>query len=196
MTTSPAHDEKEKALQFDISENRRTRKWTKRELLGRALWETVGKTLFALSPRPLWGARRVILRAFGAQVGRDVHILPSVKIAIPWNLELQHFASVGEQAILYSLGRITIGERATISQYAHICAGTHDYRKKSFDLLKSPINIGSDAWICANAFIGPGVTIGKRAIVGACAVIMTNVEDGNIMVGNPARVIGERPELE
>jgi putative colanic acid biosynthesis acetyltransferase WcaF len=196
MTISTSPDDKEEALQFDISETRRTRKWTKKDLVGRALWETVGKTLFALSPRPLWGARRALLRAFGAQVGREVHILPSVKIAIPWNLEIQQFASVGDRAILYSLGLIKIGERATISQYAHICAGTHDYRKKSFDLLKPSVSIGSDAWICADAFVGPDVTIGKRAIIGARAVVVKNVEEGHIMVGNPAYVLGERPKFE
>jgi putative colanic acid biosynthesis acetyltransferase WcaF len=47
--------------------------------------------------------------------------------------------------------------------------------------------IGSDAWICADAFVGPGVTVGEGAIVGARAVAMKDVKPRSIVVGNPAR---------
>lgn len=183
-------------LQVDIVENRKSQKWTTKELVGRALWETIGALIFSLSPRSLWGFRRTLLRAFGARIGSGVHILPSVRIAVPWNLEIGRFASVGDRAILYSLGPIQIGERSTISQYAHICAGSHEYRKRSFDLLKPAVKIGSDVWICADAFIGPGVTIGKGAIIGARAVAIKDVKEGNIMAGNPARQVGERQMLD
>lgn len=179
--------------ELDIAGNRRSRKWTRYELFGRLVWETIGAPLMALSPRPLWGLRRGLLRLFGARVGRDVHIYPNVKIAVPWNLKIGDFAAVGAHAIIYSLGPIEIGRRATISQYAHLCAGTHDYVSPTFDLLKPPIAIGPDVWICANAFVGPGVSIGERAIVGACAVVTRDVDPDNIVAGNPARVISTRP---
>ncbi|MBL8564833.1 MAG: hypothetical protein JNM89_03870 [Hyphomicrobiaceae bacterium] len=59
-------------------------------------------------------------------------------------------------------------------------------------LTKRPIHVGDEAWICADAFVGPGVTIGARAIVGARAVAMRDVADDAIVVGNPARVIKVR----
>lgn len=191
MSATP--DQNHNASEFAIAENRRARNWTKKELVSRLLWETIGKTLMALSPRPCWAFRRVLLRVFGARVGKNVHIFPTVDIAIPWNLEIKQFAAVGNKAILYSLGTISIGSRATISQFSHICAGTHDHRERTFDLLKPPIEIGDDTWICASAFIGPGVTIGARAVVGACAVVIRDVDPGHIVAGNPARVVGERP---
>lgn len=89
-----------------------------------------------------------------------------------------------------------IGAQATISQGAHLCAGTHDYRRADMPLLKPPIEIGRAAWICADAFIGPGVSVGEFAIVGARAVVMKNVEVGLIVLGNPMRVVGERPKLK
>src|SRR5690606_40555832 len=88
------------------------------------------------------GWRRAVLRAFGARIGRDVRIHPTVRIAVPWNLSIDDEAAVGDRAILYSLGRITIGKRATISQYAHLCAGSHDYRRRDLQLLKLPIIVG------------------------------------------------------
>lgn len=136
----------------------------------------------------------MLLRLFGASVADNVHIYPTVRIAIPWNLTIGTHAAVGDRAILYALGPIRIGERCTISQGAHLCAGTHDYRDPTMPLVKSPITIGDDAWICADAFVGPGVTVGKFAIVGARAVVMNNVDENVIVIGNPAREIRRRSQ--
>jgi putative colanic acid biosynthesis acetyltransferase WcaF len=135
-----------------------------------------------------------VLRLFGARVGRNVHVHPTVRIAIPWNLTIGDDASVGDYAILYSLGPIIIGRSASVSQHAHLCAGTHDHRRADLPLLKLPISIGEGAWICADAFIGPDVTVGRLAIVGARAVAMRNVGERVIVAGNPAQIVGERPE--
>ena len=179
---------------FDIEANRCARKWSGGELIGRALWEVLSRPLFAWTPRPLWAWRRALLRIFGAKVGCEVHIYPSVKIAIPWSLAIGDHSAVGDGAILYSLGPISIGERVTISQYAHLCAGTHDWRDPAMPLVKSALVIGADAWVCADAFVGPGVTIGSRAIVGARAVTMKDVDPGVIVGGNPAMAIGQREQ--
>lgn len=177
---------------LDVAENRRARKWSRRELAGRALWEVLRGPLFAWTPRPLWGWRRFVLRLFGATVGRDVRIHPSVRIAVPWNLALGDEVGLGDGVILYSLGPIEIGPRATVSQHAHLCAGSHDHRRRDFPLLKPPIRVGEGAWICADAFVGPGVCVGGHAIVGARAVVVKDVEPATIVAGNPARPIGRR----
>lgn len=176
----------------NIAANRRASKWSRRELVKRAIWETLRGPFFAWTPRPMWAWRRAILRLFGAKIGREVHVHPTVKITIPWNLNIADEAAVGDCAILYSLGPISIGERATVSQNAHLCAGTHDYHLEDMTLLKSPIIIEPGAWICADAFIGPGVTVGRMAIVGARAVVMRDVQSEMIVVGNPARVLKQR----
>lgn len=172
----------------DISGNRARRSWTRGENVKRALW-ALAWPLFALSPRPFWGWRCAMLRVFGARVGRETHIFPSVRITIPWNLWLGDQVAVGDRATLYALGPIRIGSRVTVSQGAHLCAGTHDWRCAERPLVKAPIAIGDDAWICAEAFIGPGVTIGARSIVGARAVAMKDVPADTIVAGNPARSI-------
>lgn len=158
------------------------------------LWALV-QPAFRLSPRPLWGWRRLMLRLFGARIGREVHIHPSVRITIPWNLHIGDLAAVGDDVRLYALGRIEIGRRATISQGAHLCAGTHDYRRAEFPLVKSPIAIGDDAWICADAFVGPGVRIAEMAIVGARSVVVRSVGIGSIVAGNPAIHLKQRPAV-
>lgn len=135
------------------------------------------------------------MRTFGAQIGEQAHIAPSVLIAIPWNISIGEQAAVGERAVLYSLGPIRIGKRSTISQGAHICAGTHDYSDAAMPLLKQPITIGDDVWVCADAFIGPKVLVGNRAVVGARAVVVHDIEDGAVVGGNPARLIKQRPSI-
>jgi putative colanic acid biosynthesis acetyltransferase WcaF len=177
---------------INIAANRAAQKWTRREQVGRLLWAMV-YPLFRLSPRPyFWGWRRAILRSFGAKISRDAHIHPTVKIAIPWNLFIGEGAAVGDHVILYSLGPIRIGARSTISQGAHLCAGTHEWRDQTMPLLKPPIEIGADVWVCAEAFIGPGVTIEDGAIIAARAVVVKDVAARTIIAGNPAQKIRTR----
>ncbi|UOM36755.1 putative colanic acid biosynthesis acetyltransferase [Acuticoccus sp. I52.16.1] len=176
---------------LDITANRRASKWTRSELAGRILW-ALAQPLFRLTPRPLWAVRTALLQAFGARVGHNVQIHPTVKIAIPWNLSIGDRAGIGDRAILYALGPITIGADATISQGAHLCAGTHDFRDAAMPLLKPPIIIGAGAWVCADAFVGPNVSVGELAVLGARSVAMRDVPAGAIAAGNPARVVGRR----
>jgi putative colanic acid biosynthesis acetyltransferase WcaF len=176
---------------LDIKANRAERKWTPREQVGRFAWALL-IPFWRFSPRPFWAFRRVMLRLFGGVVGKNVHIYPSVRIAIPWNVALGDYCAVGDNAILYSLGVISIEARATVSQGAHLCAGTHDWRDPSMPLVKAPIRIESDAWVCADAFIGPGVSVGARSIVGARAVVVRDIESDTIVAGNPARKIRDR----
>ena len=171
---------------LDIKENRRTRKYSPGEMTRRVLW-TFAQPLFRFSPRPCFGWRRFLLRCFGAKIGRSVHVYPSATIYFPWHLEAGDESAIGEHVFIYNLGRVTLGSRVTISHRAHLCAGTHDHTKPDFPLLRPPIVIGSDAWICADAFVGPGVTVGEGAIVGARAVAMKDVKPRSIVVGNPAR---------
>jgi len=176
---------------LDINTCRNQRPYTRSEYIGRVLW-ALATPLFRFSPRPLFGWRRLLLRLFGARIGRDAHIYPSAHIYLPWNLTLGEEASIGEWVLVYNLGPVTIGDRATISHRAHLCAGTHDYRDPTLPLLRLPIQIDSQAWVCADAFVGPGLHIGEGAIVGAAAVVVADVPAWQIVGGNPAYLIKSR----
>jgi len=180
---------------LDVEQNRGARKYSSGEMTRRVLW-TLAQPLFRFSPRRCFGWRRFLLRCFGAKIGRSVHIYPSATIYFPWNLQAGDESAIGEQALIYNLGRVTLGPRVTISHRAHLCAGTHDHTKPDFPLLRSPIAIGSEAWICADAFVGPGVTVGEGAIVGARAVAMKDVKPRSIVVGNPARESKKREIIQ
>lgn len=176
---------------INITANRLAQKWSRSELIRRVLWG-FAECFFAWSPRLMHGWRCKLLRMFGAKIGKGLYILPSVRVTIPWNLDIGDDVAIGEGVIMYALGPISIGARTTISQGAHLCAGTHDWRDPAMPLIKLPIVIKADVWVCADVFVGPGVTVGQGAICGARAVVVKDVEAGAIVGGNPARVIGRR----
>jgi putative colanic acid biosynthesis acetyltransferase WcaF len=178
-------------MPLDIQSNRAAAKYSAAEMRRRILW-SVGVWLFRLSPRPCFGWRCFVLRCFGAKIGEHVNTYASTKIYFPWNLTVGNWSAIGEDALIYNLGSVTIGEKVTISHRAHLCAGTHDYSRADLPLLKPAITIHDQAWICADAFVGPGVVVGEGAVVGACAVVMREVEPWMVVAGNPAKVIKRR----
>ena len=162
----------------------------------RLLWSVVQGTLFRYSFHTWSGWRAFLLRSFGAKIGAHCVIRRTVRTYYPWLLEIGSLVIIGDKAELYSLGKITIQDRAMISQEAYLCAGTHDYNSPALPLVTSPITIHADAWVCARAFIGPGVVIGEGAVVAACAVVVKDVPAWTIVGGNPAKAIKSRPLLQ
>ncbi|WP_347841432.1 hypothetical protein [uncultured Draconibacterium sp.] len=178
-------------MKLNISQNRKARKYSKKEIGLRLLW-VLGRFYFKLTPRPFFAGRRFILRLFGAKIGKNVHIYPSTNIFFPWNLDIGDWSAIGEMTLIYNLGPVIIGERATISHKAHICAGTHDYTKAELPLQKPTIVIEDQVWVAADSFVGPGVTIGQGAVVGARAAVFKNVAPWTVVGGNPANFIKMR----
>jgi putative colanic acid biosynthesis acetyltransferase WcaF len=115
-----------------------------------------------------------------------------MNIWAPWNVEIANDCWVGDQATLYSMALIKLGERSVVSQGSHLCCGTHDYNDPTFQLYAKPITVGDDAWVCAEAFICPGVTIGAGAVVGARAVATKDIPEWTVWAGNPCVQRGKR----
>lgn len=167
------------------------RYYTPSAYLRRALW-ALAQPFWRYSPRHLWPWRNLMLRLFGAQLGRGVRCYPSARVHQPWNLRLGARTTIAWDVILYALGPLRIGADCVISQGAHLCAGSHDPRDPGFRLIKAPITVGDGVWIAAEAFIGPHVEVGERAVVGARAVVVRPVPPGVVVAGNPARVVARR----
>jgi putative colanic acid biosynthesis acetyltransferase WcaF len=160
--------------------------------LARVVWGIVYLLLFRYSPIPLHSWRSFLLRLFGAKVGKGVRVYPKVKIWAPWNLQFSDQAGVANGAILYSQGKICIGKRSTISQGAHLCAGTHDYNKPWFPLVFKPITVGDHAWVASEAFVHPGVIIGNGCVIGARSVVTKNMPEWMVCAGHPCIPIKTR----
>ena len=165
---------------------------TLKNKLGRLLWGVVALLLFRPSPRVLHGWRCWLLNQFGARVDSSAEVYPTARIWAPWNLELGAGSILGDRVDCYSVALITIGAGAVVSQDACLCAATHDCDSPAFQLIPKPIVIGPKAWVCARAFIAPGVVLGEGAVAGAAAVVTKDVAAWQIVGGNPAKPIRER----
>lgn len=158
----------------------------------RLLWSILENTLYRYSFDTWSGWRAFLLRCFGAKIGNRCAIHRTSRVYYPWLLEMGDCVGLGERATIYNIGQIVLGARSTISQEAYLCAGTHDYTRISMPLAVAPITVGPDAWICARAFVNPGMTIGNGAVVAAGAVVTRDVSAWTVVLGNPARVIKVR----
>jgi len=155
--------------------------------LKRALWGVVWFMFFRSSPRPLHAWRRLILRMFGAKLGKHVNVYPNVKIWAPWSLTIGSFVGIADGVNLYNMAPISIDDHCVVSQGAHLCAGSHDIDSKNFQLIAKPIKLEKNVWVCAEAFIGPGVTVAEGCVLGARAVLVKNIaEQWSVWAGNPA----------
>jgi putative colanic acid biosynthesis acetyltransferase WcaF len=107
-------------------------------------------------------------------------------------LKIGDNAWVGDFAELYNLGDIEIGADAVVSQNSYICTGSHDYAAPSFDIYAKPIIIEAEAWVAADVFVGPGVRVGRGAVIGARSTLLTDAPEMMIMAGSPAKVVRPR----
>lgn len=160
--------------------------------LTRVVWMLAWLVLCRFTPPPLHPWRRLVLKAFGAKVARGARVHASVSTWLPANLELGENVLIGPGVRLYNQGRISIGARSVISQRAHICASTHDVRDPLFQLVLRPVTIGTQCWVAAEAFVGPGVTMHDRAVLGARGALFEDAVEGGVYSGNPAIFVKDR----
>lgn len=158
----------------------------------RAIWGITWALLASWTPPMLRGWRRWLLRRFGATVAPTANVYSSARIWSPANLVIDHRATIGREVNVYSMGPIHIHAHAIISQGAHLCAGTHDIESPTFQLRTRPIIIGERAWIAADAFVGPGVTVGEGAVLGARGCAMRDLDPWTVYSGNPAIALRPR----
>lgn len=165
--------------------------------LRRSLFGIVWLLLARWNPRGtlfLW--RSLILKLFGAKIEGAVYIYSSAQIWDPKNLKMCEGATLDEEVLIYNVAQISIGERAIISRNAKLCTATHNYNSENFNLISKPIIINNDAWICMDVFIAPGVEIGSFGVALARSVILDNILDNEVHIGNPAKFKSQRNQIK
>jgi len=161
--------------------------WTFRYRVRLFLWHVTWSILCQWTPKPFNRFRIFVLRLFGCDICFSSFVHQRARIAHPWNLTVGCRACLGDSANLYCLGEIFISDGAIVAQEAYLCTASHDFREPAYPLTTSPIIVEEDAFIGARAFVLPGVTIGRSAIVGACSVVTRSVLPLQTVAGNPAR---------
>ena len=164
--------------------------WSTDLKIKRGIWQYLVKPLYYLLPcRQL---RIFILRSCGAKIGDNCNIQRAVDILMPWNLELGDYVALAHHTRILNFTAVRIDSMTVISQYAHLCTGTHDYTHPHFELKFRPIHIEAECWIASGAFIGPSVKIGRGCVIGANAVVTRNMPRWKICAGNPCHALKDR----
>jgi putative colanic acid biosynthesis acetyltransferase WcaF len=164
------------------------------EIVRRMCWAAVQSTLFRWSPRPCHGFRARLLKLFGANIPEPgkVVVFPTSSVVFPWKLSIAPRAMIGPNVTIYNLANVSLERGANISQNCHLCAGTHDHNRWSMPMVVKPINVGKNAWLGADVFVGPGVSIGELCVVGARSVVVKDLAPQKVCAGNPCRVLKDR----
>lgn len=136
--------------------------------------------------------KRFLLRLFGAKVAKNANIYASATIFMPWHLEMKDHACLASGVDCYNAAPVVIGAYATVSQRSYLCTASHNISSRRYEQIEKPIVVEDYAWVAAEAFVGPGVTIGQGAVVGARAAVFKDVEPWTVVGGNPARVVKRR----
>lgn len=156
------------------------------------LWYFIGSPLVSSYWLPFSSLKVRILRRFGASIGQGVRIKPGVRIKFPWRLTVGDHVWIGENAWLDNLANITIESHVCISQDVYLCTGNHNWKHPDFALITAEIHIQESSWLAARSTVGPGVTIGRGAILSLGSVTGRSLEPMTIYAGNPAQSIKRR----
>ena len=157
-----------------------------------ALWYFTSALFFTNPLFPYNKLKVFLLRFFGAKVGKHCIIKPAVRIKFPWKLELGDYIWIGESVWIDNQAKVVLEDNVTVSQGALLLTGNHNYKKASFDLMIGEITVEEGAWVCAKSIVGPGVTIGRNAILSLGSITTSDLKADGIYSGQPATYIKER----
>ena len=161
-------------------------------ILSRFFWYFTD-ILFYLNPlMPISRIKVILLKLFGAKIGRGVIIKPNVNIKYPWLLNIGDNVWIGEKVWIDNLSLVVIGSNVCISQGALLLTGNHNYKKKAFDLILGSIVLEEGVWIGANAAVCPNVICKSHSILTVGSVATSDLKEYSIYQGNPAIKVRER----
>ena len=160
--------------------------------LKRGLWYVVNVLFFINPLNPSAGVKIMLLRLFGAKIGKGLVIKPGVNIKYPWFLEIGNHVWIGERVWIDNLALVRIGDHVCISQGAMLLTGNHHYRKPAFDLITGEIKLEEGCWVGAFAIVCPGVICGTHSVLSVNSVAAETLEPYWVYKGNPAVKTRER----
>lgn len=144
------------------------------------------QAIFVSSSIPGSAHRKLLLRLFGAKLGKGVVVKPRFRVKFPWRLEVGDHSWLGEDVWIDNLAEVKIGSHCCLSQGAFLCTGSHDWSLPNFDLIVKPITLERGAWVAAKSVVSPGVTLHEGAVLALGSLAISDLEPWSVYIGTPA----------
>ena len=130
----------------------------------------------------------LVAELFGDRIGEGTRITAPFNLVASENLRIGRNVYIGGNLLGMCRGGIDIEDDAMLAANVSLISNNHDLYDRAV-LTCRPVRICKGAWIGAGAQIMPGVRVGRYAVVGAGSIVTKDVEDYQVVVGNPARPI-------
>ena len=169
-----------------------TNHYSSGNIFAKIFWYFTNILVFKSSFFTSYSIKSIVLKIFGAKIGKNVIIKPKVNIKYPWKLQLGDYVWIGEGTWIDNLDTVIIGNHCCISQGALLICGNHDYTKTTFDLVVKRIVLEDGVWIGAKSVVCPGVVARTHAILTAGSTISKDMQAYSIYRGNPAEKVKSR----
>jgi putative colanic acid biosynthesis acetyltransferase WcaF len=156
------------------------------------IWYFVNIIFFKSSFIPYSGLKVLLLKLFGAKIGKNVLLKQSINIKYPWKLTIGNYSMIGENVWIDNLDDVMIGSNVCISQGAILLSGNHNYKKTSFDLILGKIILEDGVWICAKSIVCANVICKTHSVLSVNSTATYNLEPYTIYCGTPAVKVRDR----
>lgn len=148
------------------------------------------KKLNDLEPDMFEERAKTINEIFGRET--KAWIEPPFYFCYGYNIELGENTYINFNCNFVDDGKIIIGKNVLFGPSVTIATVGHplDPTMREY-MYTAPVKIGDNVWIGAGAVICPGVTIGNGSVIGAGSVVVKDIPENSIAVGNPCKVLRE-----
>ncbi len=164
-------------------------------MIGKSVLLQLVNLFFSITPLTRWYCLRAkLLRFAGVDCDSTARIVSSCRI-VTLNISIGDDTFIGHQVLISGneTSKIIIGNNVDIAPRVVILSGTHEIDMQGHhsagEGIGKPVWIQDGVWIGANSTILPGVTIGRKSVIGAGSVVVDDIPAFCIAVGNPCKPI-------
>lgn len=158
----------------------------------RTTWYFINVLFFINPLNPSSRIKILLLKIFGAEIGKGVVVKQGVNIKYPWKLQIEDYSWIGENVWIDNLDQVRIGKNCCLSQGVLLLCGNHNYNKQTFDLMIGCITLEDGVWIGAQSILGPNTICKSHSVLSIQSASTGVLDEYSIYRGNPATKIKDR----
>ncbi len=137
-------------------------------------------------------AQQQIMRKLLGKTGNRFEIIAPFYCDYGYNIEVGENFFANHNTVILDGAKVRFGDNVFVAPNCGFYTAGHpldaERRNQGLEYAK-PITIGNDVWIGAGVHVMPGVTIGNNVVIGAGSIVVKDIPDNSVAVGNPCRIL-------